>query len=201
MNSRFTRSSFAALLPRYSDHFRAATALGLVLTLFLTSLFQHVAAAQPVSEPPVVETDHFLIYQGEDGDTICREADALERRDLQKIVPKNLRQINHTGERALAATTTSENAGTNLTIILRATSNLDTNAPAKAAFLRAAAAWEAVVTTPITIYLDADFGPDNFGSPWSSGVLGATSSPSQNFSYATVRSQLIAGANSSAKST
>ena len=201
MNSRFSRSSIAARFPRYSHHFRAATALGLVLTLFLTSLFLHVSAAQPASEPPVVETDHFLIYQGEDGDTVCREADALERRNLQKIVPKNLRQINHMGERAMAATTTSENAGTNLTIILRATANLDNNPAAKAAFLRAAAAWEAVVTSPITVYLDADYGPDNFGSPWSSGVLGATSSPSQNFSYSTVRSQLIAGANSSAKST
>ena len=201
MNTPFSRSTFAARRPQFSHHFRAATALGLVLTLFLTTLCLHVSAAQTQSEPPAVENDYYLIYQGENGDTVCREADALERRELQKIAPKNLRQINHTGENALAAMSTTENAGTNLTIVLRATANLDSNAPAKAAFLRAAAKWEAVVTSPITIYLDADYGPDNFGSPWSSGVLGATSSPSQNFNYSTTRNQLISVANSSAKST
>jgi hypothetical protein len=165
MNSRFSRSSFAARLPRYSHHFRAATALGLVLTIFLTSLFLHVSAAPTSSEPTAVENDHFLIYQGENGDTVCREADALERRELQKIVPRNLRQINHAGENGMAesntdfatsatapsttstktpspSATTTENAATNLTIILRATSNLDANPSAKAAFLRAAAAWD-----------------------------------------------------------
>src|SRR5687768_1013489 len=224
MKSLFSRSAFTARLSRFNHQFRAATALGLVLSIFLTSLFLHVSAAQTSSDPPVVDNDYFLIYQGEDGDTICREANALERRELQKIAPRNLRQINHLGENGMAestttdfaasttapstsrkptsaAATTGDNAGTNLTIILRATANLEANAAAKAAFLRAAAAWEAVVTSPITVYLDADYGPDNFGSPWSSGVLGSTSSPSQNFSYSTVRSQLIAGANSSAKST
>jgi hypothetical protein len=200
MNSLFPRSSFTARPSRFSHHFRAATALSLVLAIFLTSLCLHVSA-QTASQPPAADNDYFLLYQGENGDTVCREADALERRELQKVTPKNLRQINHTGENALAQKSASENAGTNLTIILRATANLEANAPAKAAFLRAAAAWEAVVNSPITIYLDADFGPDNFGSPWSSGVLGATSSPSQTFSYSTVRNQLIAGANSSAKST
>jgi hypothetical protein len=201
MNSRFSRSSFAARGTQFSHHFRAATALSLLLAIFLTSLCLHVSAQTPTEQPPEVERDYFILDQGANGDTVCREANLLERRELQKIAPKNLRQINHTGENAMAATTATDNAGTNLTIILRATPNLEANAPAKAAFLRAAAAWEAVVNSPITIYLDADFGPDNFGQAWSSGTLGATSSPSQTFSYSAVRNQLIAGANSSAKTT
>ena len=35
--------------------------------------------------------------------------------------------------------------------------------PAKAAFVRAAQAWENIITSPVTIYIDADVGPNNFG--------------------------------------
>src|SRR5215210_2093038 len=105
MNSLFSRSKFAARPPQFSHHFRGATALGLVLAIFLTSLGLHVSAQTP-SEPPEVERDYFILNQGEDGDTVCREANALERRELQKITPRNLRQINHTGENGLAELTT-----------------------------------------------------------------------------------------------
>ncbi|HEU4770080.1 MAG TPA: NF038122 family metalloprotease, partial [Pyrinomonadaceae bacterium] len=140
-------------------------------------------------------------YRSEDGDTICREATPIEREQLQKINPKNLRQINHMEMNALAQSTTGENAGPNLTIILRATASLD-NAPlAKAAFVRAAANWEGVVNSPVTIYLDADYGTTNFGQAWGAGVLGSTSSPSMTSSYSTVRQTLINGANTTAKQT
>jgi hypothetical protein len=184
-------------------HYRSALALTLILAIFLTSLGLTVTAqAQTSSASSDVEYDHFLIYKSDRGDTICREASLTERRELDAVTPKNLRQANHLEEeednlRALSAT---ENAEGSLTIILRATANLDANAPAKAAFVRAAAAWEAVVTSPVTIYLDADFGPDNFGTPWSGSTLGATSSPSlSNVPYTNVRSNLIAGANTPAK--
>jgi hypothetical protein len=180
-------------------HYRPALALTLILTIFLTSLgLTFSAQAHTSSSSSDNEYDHFLIYQAENGDTICREASGAEGRQLDLINPKNLRQFNHLDD--LRALSVPENAEGSLTIILRATPNLDANAPAKAAFLRAAAAWEAVVTSPVTIYLDADFGPDNFGSPWGGGTLGATSSPSLgSVAYTTVRGNLIAGANTPAK--
>lgn len=150
------------------------------------------------------DNDYFLIYEGENGDTFCREANARERLELEKINPKGLRQFNHLGDKALGLSAEADNAVQHLTIILRATANLDSptgNAPAaKAAFARAAAAWENVVNSPITIYIDADYGPDNFGQSWPAGVLGSTSSPSLgNVSYSVVRNNLIAGADTPAK--
>jgi hypothetical protein len=182
-------------------HFRSALALTLVLAIFLSSLAGLTVSAQTQtpSTPNGIEWDHFLVYKADDGDTICRDANLAERRQLEQIIPKNLRQVNHLDENLLLATPT-DNANGHLTIILRATANLDANAPAKTAFTRAAAAWEAVVNSPVTIYLDADFGPDNFGQPWGSNTLGSTSSPSiGGVGYTTVRQNLINGANTPEK--
>lgn len=180
--------------------YRIACALTLVVAIFLSSLGLTVSVqAQTSPASPEIEYDHFMIYQGDHGDTICREATRAERDQLQKINPKNLRQINHTDMNALSAST-SDNAAANLTIILRATQSLEDAPLAKAAFLRAAANWEAVVNSPVTIYLDADYGSTNFGQPWGAGTLGSTSSPSlSNVSYSTVRQTLISGANSATK--
>ena len=182
-------------------HFRSALAVTLVLAIFLTSLGLTVSAQAQTSSSGSsgVEYDHFLIYKADEGDTVCRHATPEEERQLDQINPKNLRQINHTEMNALAVSPT-ENAGSNLTIILRATANLDSNPAAKAAFLRAAAAWETRVSSPVTIYLDADFGPDNFGAPWGPSTLGSTSSPSlASVPYTTLRSTLISVANTPAK--
>src|SRR5438128_3449504 len=89
-----------------------------------------------------------------------------------------------------------------LTIILRATAHLDANAPAKAAFVRAAATWENQILSPVTIYIDADFGPDNFGTPWGVNILGSTSSPSiSSVPYSQVRANLISSASTPAETT
>lgn len=180
-------------------HYRTALALTLVLAIFLTSLGLTVSVhAQTSNASPAESYDHFMIYADGDGDTICREATPQERRDLENIRPKNLRQINHLDMNAIGSQ--QENGSTNLTIILRATAQLEAEPEAKAAFLRAAAAWEAIINSPVTIYLDADYGTTNFGSPWSSGVLGSTSSPSlSNVGYSTVRTNLINGANTPEK--
>ena len=185
-------------------HYRTALALTLILAIFLTSLGLTASVhASTSSATTGIEWDHFLINKGEDGDTTCREANFAERRELELINPKNLRPINHLDNNALAVPGTG-NAEGQLTIILRATANLDSatgNAPlAKAAFLRAADAWEAVINSPVTIFLDADYGPDNFGQSWGSNTLGATSSPSLGgIGYTTVRGNLINGANTPAK--
>jgi hypothetical protein len=180
-------------------HYRTALALTLVLAIFITSLGLSVSVyASTSSASTGIEWDHFMIYKAEDGDTICREASIAERRELELINPKNLRQVNHTEDNLRLASTDS--AEGHLTIILLATANLDANAEAKAAFIRAAAAWEAVINSPVTIYLEADYGPDNFGAAWGSNTLGSTSSPSLGgIGYSTVRQNLINGANTQAK--
>ncbi|HEV2836081.1 MAG TPA: NF038122 family metalloprotease, partial [Pyrinomonadaceae bacterium] len=173
-------------------------AFSLAAMLLLPSFGLVVSAHAPATADS--DYDHFIIYAGEDSDTVCREANASERSELEKISPKNLRQFNHLGEKSMGLNADVDNDVTHLTIILRATPNLENNAPAKAAFTRAAAAWENLVNSPVTIYIDADFGPDNFGAPWPSGVLGSTSSPSlSGQSYSVVRSNLITGANTPAK--
>jgi hypothetical protein len=155
--------------------------------------------AQTAPPNPGIEYDHFMVYQAADGDTICREATLAERQQLEQINPKNLQQFNHLDNNAVALSQ-PDNAVGHLTIILEGTQNLNDNAPAKAAFDRAAAAWEAVINSPVTIYVQADFGPTNFGDPWGSSTLGSTSSPSVgNVAYSTVRNNLINGASTPAK--
>lgn len=179
---------------RYHNHFRQILALGLVLAIFLPTLVLTVSAHVPIDSPS--DYDHFLLFEGEEGDTVCRKATELEARALDKIKPTNLRPINHLDLISKEKTGfKTEDLPQHLTIILRARPNLQANAPAMAAFTRAAQAWENAITSPVTIYIDADFGPDNFGTPWESGVLGATSSPSLSVGYTTVRSFLNAVAN------
>ena len=178
---------------------RPALALALMAILFLPSLSLSVSAQTPST--PTQETEYFLLYRGEDGDTVCREANALERSQLEVIRPTNLRQINHIDDFKLQGfTTESHNGAPHLTIILRATANLEANAPAKAAFIRAAQAWENVISSPVTIYVDVDYGTTNFGEPWPDGVLGSTGSPSiVNQSYSEVRNTLLDLANTPAR--
>src|SRR2546423_206579 len=56
------------------------------------------------------------------------------------------------------------------------TAQLDQNPAAKAAFIKAAANWQAVIKTPITVIINVDYGPTRFGTTWPSGVLGSTGS-------------------------
>jgi hypothetical protein len=182
---------------RHYHALRQILALSLVLFVFFPTLVLSVSAHAPLDTPS--DNDHFLLYQDENGDTVCREATLAEARELDKINPTDLRPINHLDAISPKGVVRAEDLPSHLTIILRATANLEANAPAKAAFVRAAQAWENLVTSPVTIYIDADVGPNNFGTPWESGVLGATSSPSNTFSYSTIRQTLINGANTPAK--
>lgn len=61
-----------------------------------------------------------------------------------------------------------------LRFTLRGTEQLDSFPQAKEAFLRAAAAWEAIIQSPITVIVDVDFGPLCFGQEVSSDIRGMT---------------------------
>ena len=180
--------------PTIYQQARAVLAVVLAVLVLLPSLALTVSAHAPLPSTNEPDNDYFMLYASPNGDTVCRVANAAERTELEKITPKNLRQINHLGEKSVGLSGEVDNAGTHLTIVLRATTNLQNNAAAMGAFTRAAANWENIINSPVTIFIDADFGPDNFGQAWPSGVLGSTSAPSSTFSYSFVRGQLVAGA-------
>ena len=66
------------------------------------------------------------------------------------------------------------NAQSGLKIVLRATPQLENFPQAKAAFLRAAATWQSLIKTPITVIVDVDFGTTWFGQAYPGGILGLT---------------------------
>ena len=178
--------------------YRKILALLLAGIVFLPALRLTVSANPPAPLPleSPTDNDHFLLYRGANGDAVCRAATPAEASEMDKIKPTDLRPINHL-EQTSKPRAGAEDLPQHLTINLLATANLDANAPAKAAFIRAAAAWENIITSPVTIYIEADYGPTNFGNAWPDQVLGSTSSPSlNNIGYSSVRQTLIGVANS-----
>jgi hypothetical protein len=154
----------------------------------------------PASEPD--ELTGFIIRQV-NGETVCLDAtpaELLRIRPLDGDMP--LRQLNHLSKEETTARgsvssdgqTTAE-AATGLKIILRGTEQLNANAPAAAAFARAAAVWESIITSDITVVIDVDFGTTRFGTGFDDGVLGSTSGGVFFIPpYSDVRSRLIARA-------
>ena len=172
----------------------------LALVMLLSPLAVRTSGQTSMTGTKLPQGDHFVFYRGPNGEFSCREATTFEARELEQITPRGMRQITHVQQ---DASLKSENATVenvdHLTIILRATAQLNdpNNADAvaaKAAFQRAAQIWEAQIKSPITIYIDVDYGTTNFGQTWGSGTIGATSAPAVTTSYDTVRSQLIAAA-------
>ena len=65
-------------------------------------------------------------------------------------------------------------------IILRATDQLLARPQALLAFRRAAARWERIIQSPITVVIDVDFGPNRFNSgPYPQGVIASALSAQQ----------------------
>ncbi|MGH3850579.1 MAG: NF038122 family metalloprotease, partial [Pseudonocardiaceae bacterium] len=139
--------------------------------------------------------EQFTIYQNENGEVTCRAATAAERKQMEAVDAQSLglRPINHLNSVDKTEGIQPKDAP-NLTIVLRGTTQLQQNPAAVAAFIKAAQNWEDIIKSPITIYIDVDYGPTRFGQSWPSGVLGATSAPSGSYPYQSVRNNLIAQA-------
>lgn len=148
--------------------------------------------------------EHGFVTYGDGEKSVCRDMNENESRMLQRD-PEQVRQLRviTAAERQEALRDTNlapQNEGVNgLTIILRSTPQLDGFPAAKDAFIRAAAQWEAQIRNPISIIIDVDYGPNRFGSPYPSGVLGSTSTPTYAQSLDTVRARLVNGAGSAAE--
>ena len=147
----------------------------------------------------------FITYADGDQST-CRDMTPVETLELRRD-PEQLRQLRVITPRerqealrdtALAAQPEGVNG---LTITLRSTAQLDGFPEAKAAFIRAAAQWEAQIKNPISIIIDVDYGPTRFGTPYPTGVLGSTGTSISTQSYDTVRTRLLNGAGGAAETT
>jgi hypothetical protein len=133
------------------------------------------------------EAGNFILYES-DGGIGCRHATPEEARLLsRKDRSDQLSRISPMDEYS------SQQKG--LQIVLRATQQLANFPQAREAFLKAAAIWTEKIQSPLTIVIDVDFGPTNFGERWPAQVLGSTSPQDlTSDAYPAVRAQLIAGA-------
>lgn len=99
-------------------------------------------------------------------------------------------------ERDLMVITPSSKDENGLTIVLRGTSQLDGFPAARQGFIDAAAKWQQLIGSPITVIIDVDFGTTRFGEPYPDGVLGSTSSQivGGTNNYAAVRGAMVSKA-------
>src|SRR5690348_10025610 len=129
----------------------------IAVLLATTTLFNGVAAAvsPPATDsakqsaaPPIKHADGAYVIQQAGGHTVCRHAtDAEATQMLRRPHIQPVRPI-------LPIRTARAQSG--LKILLRGTDQLEEFPAAKQAFLDAAAVWEAIIATPITVVVDVD---------------------------------------------
>ena len=87
-----------------------------------------------------------------------------------------------------------------LHIFLHGTSQLEQNQAAKNAFIVAANRWESLISNPINVVIDVDFGTTYFGTAYGDpNILGQTGSRQNSTSFSTLRQRLIANSPTSAE--
>ncbi|HEU4388063.1 MAG TPA: NF038122 family metalloprotease [Blastocatellia bacterium] len=131
----------------------------------------------------------FISYRDAQG-VGCREAAQEEAGTLLRRSLQSLHVISAEGS-SRRLNLEPESAG--LQIVLRATDQIENFPAAKTAFLNAAARWESLISSPITVVIDVDFGPTWFGERFDANVLGQTDSQvvGDNSIYSDVRDALL----------
>jgi len=187
-----------------THRFRSIQALGLALSVILPTfglsptsvLAKRTEQASSQTTEPV---DSFIVEKI-NGRSTCRVATPAE-------VPSTRRRPDDIGvpfqqlyDKSIPRQT---NSSTGLTIDRSALSQLQAD-PNKATVLaavdRAIAVWTDRIKSPVTISLDIDYGPNlPSGTAFKPGVLGSTSSRKTLIDYSGARTNLIAGAASSAE--
>ncbi len=111
-----------------------------------------------------------------DGERVCEVAPPAIAAGLRsRVVAVN--RINHQARGGDGITQQQPAPLSSLRIVLRGTQQLEEFPQAKQAFLRAAATWEKIIQSPISIVVDVDFGPKNFDVPFSNpNIIGSTRS-------------------------
>jgi len=160
----------------------------LLLSAVLSTSIATTAQFAPARFVPDTSQGAFVVADV-NGVPSCRLASAAEAEVIHRAHGVPLRVF---GEKTGRVQANAEGA---LNIILRGTTQLDANPEAKAAFERAAEIWETRIASPITVYVDVDFGPTFFGTPFTSeDVIAATRSLNYVFdpdSYPELRDILI----------
>jgi hypothetical protein len=178
---------------------RAAAASLLVLNLVLLPL-SHGAVCSNASVLPEGSSNRSawlgpnalgtFVRKVVDGRAACLEAGSEQARSIRDRDPSLPLTI---------IVPDSEPSGaqqSGLRIILRGTAQLKGFPLATEAFKRAAAQWEALIQTRVTIVIDVDFGPTLFGKPFEDSVVGSTDAQvlGGNSLYPAVRAGLLSKA-------
>ncbi|MFN8003406.1 MAG: NF038122 family metalloprotease [Acidobacteriota bacterium] len=132
-------------------------------------------------------TARYVLRRTEDG-VACRRMTEAEANTLRLNEQR-------AGMEFLPRETALREQAQGLKINLRGTSQLNNFPQARDAFTRAAAVWESIIQTQISIVLDVDFGPTLFGAPYpGTDTLGATDPQvlGANNIYSLVRLQMVA---------
>ncbi|HEX8173811.1 MAG TPA: NF038122 family metalloprotease, partial [Pyrinomonadaceae bacterium] len=206
---RFGHNPFARIYnPILANQFRSFLALGLAALIFLSPL-SATALAQTQSIKVVAPRTGdaapgkaFIVYETKDG-VGCRSASPDEKQEIFNAGKgQTLRQINHlkSSDGDFLTEGTVNGNGQGLKIILLSTPQLDANTAAKNAFIAAAAHWEAIIQTPMTVYMKVDYGSTRFGKAWPPGVLASTGTPSVFAGYSAVRNNMLLEAGNSGSS-
>jgi hypothetical protein len=144
-----------------------------VLLLVSVLCFVGVANSQPAQQP--VTTIEFIQTVDAHGIIRCTQVTHDATKDgalLTSAASSALHVLDQTIGRS--------DSLTGLDIVLRGTAQLESFPAAKQAFINAAARWEAIILTPVKVVLDVDYGPTDFGTPFSSSnVIGSTSAPTR----------------------
>lgn len=174
------------------------------LTLFVFgfgSVQAHEASGQ-LSHGP--EHGSGFVIEMIDGQKVCRVAGSEDRPLLQRVDRSTLRVIYDRGGRGHVAANGIAPMTAGARIILRSTAQLDASPVAKAAFIKAAQTWEAIIADPITVYIDVDYGPTRFGTPYPRPtILGSASTDDRGFNpgnYEFFRQKLLANADNATES-
>lgn len=130
-----------------------------------------------------------FVRKAVDGRIVCLEANSEQARSIKDRDP-NLPLTILTPD-----PDPSRSLRKGLRIILRGTSQLQSFPAAIEGFKRAAAQWEAVIQTVVTIVIDVDFGPTLFGKQFDDDVVAVTDAQvlGGNSLYPSVRAGLISG--------
>jgi alpha-tubulin suppressor-like RCC1 family protein len=181
----------------------------LVLMLARPVSAQHFGNRFLVSSSAVAEQDAYVIYRTPSGQTTCREATEAEQSVIAKSRTTQLTSLIYAGAPLQSKQSPSSSfidtssgltlqPSAGLRIALNATAQLNQNPQAKNAFIIAANRWEAIISSPITVVLDVDYGPTFFGEPYGDpDILGQTGSEVFIGDYSTVRSRLVSSASGS----
>lgn len=133
--------------------------------------------------------DEGYVISQQQGQITCRNATPEEAMAMAQRDPDEQLQV-------ITPVISDLEQQTGLKITLRGTAQLDGFPAAREAFIRAAARWEAMIQTPITIIVDVDYGPTRFGEPFGQNTIAATRGQilGSNTIYPAVRAALIARA-------